>query len=148
MDALLDQLGLDNTFFIELALIASLFFILSSFYLKPFLRLFQARHKRTVEDKEAAERLMEQAHSKLEEYKRLLTEERVAAKKGFDSALAEARIQESKLIAEAREEAKKITQDAAESVNHQREQLRKQLDSDVENLAQSISERLLSRKIG
>ena len=86
MDALLNQLGLDNTFFIELAIIAVLFFALSHFYFRPFLKLFEARHKRTVEDREAAVRLMAQAQSKLDEYKRLLLEERVSNKKALDSA--------------------------------------------------------------
>jgi len=147
VDALLDQLGLDNSFFVELGIIAALFLVLSKLYFQPFLKLFEARHKRTVEDREAAERLMIQAQSKLDEYKRLLTEERLAAKKSYEMALLEARKQEFELLAEAREEAKKITQDAADSVNRQREQLKKQLETDVETVAQNISERLLSRKV-
>ena len=113
MDALLGQFGLDSTFFIELAIIAGLFVLLSNVYFKPFLKLFEARHKRTIEDREAAERLMTQAQFKLEEYKRLLTEERLASKNSFEQSLQEARKQESEILAQAREEAKKITQDAA-----------------------------------
>jgi len=147
VDALLGQLGLDNTFFVQLAIIAALFLLLSNFYFKPFLKLFEARHKRTVEDREAAERLMAQAQAKLEEYKKLLTEERIAAKASFDATLQEARKQESEILSQAREEAKKITHDAAESVNKQREQVKKQLEADVNQIAQTISERLLARKM-
>ena len=147
MDALLDQLGLDNSFFVELAMIAALFVLLSQLFFKPFLKLFEARHKRTVEDREAAEKLMAQAHAQLDEYKRLLSEERMAAKKGYDFALSEARKQEAELLNEARETAKKITQEAADSVNRQREQLKKQLESDTDLIAQTISEKLLSRKV-
>jgi F-type H+-transporting ATPase subunit b len=147
VDALLNQLGLDNTFFIELAIIAALFFALSHFYFQPFLKLFEARHKKTVEDREAAVRLMSQAQGKLEEYKRLLTEERIMNKKALDAALAEAKKKESEFLAEARDEAKKITQEAVDSVNKQRENLKKQLQSDVDALAKSISDRLLSRKV-
>jgi F-type H+-transporting ATPase subunit b len=147
VNALLDQLGLDNSFFLELGMIAVLFLVLSHFFFKPFLKLFEARHKRTVEDREAAARLLVQANSKLEEYKRILTDERVSAKKAYDATLAEAKKQESELLAQAREEAKKITQEAADSVNKQREQLKKQLQADVEGLAQNISEKLLSRNV-
>ena len=147
MDALLDQLGLDKTFFIEIALFSVLFFILSPLYFKPFLKLFQARHKKTVEDKEAAERLLHEAGLKLEEYKRILLAERTAAKKEYETVLLDARKQEAQILAEAREEAKKITQDAAESANRQRENLRRQLEVDAEGLAQNISDRLLSRKV-
>jgi F-type H+-transporting ATPase subunit b len=146
VNALLDQLGLDNTFFVQLGIVAALFFVLSKFYFKPFLKLFENRHKRTVEDREAAERLLSQADAKLDEYKRLLAEERIAAKRNYDAALAEARKQETELLTQARDEAKKITQEAAESMNRQRDQLKKQLDADVEVIAQTISERLLSRK--
>jgi F-type H+-transporting ATPase subunit b len=146
VDELLNQLGLDNTFFIELAIIAALFFALSHLYFRPFLKLFEARHKKTVEDREAASRLLGQAHSKLEEYKRLLAEERLLNKRALDAALAEAKKKEYEFLAEARNESKKITQEASDSVNQQRENLKKQLQSDVDAIAKSISDRLLSRK--
>jgi len=103
--------------------------------------------KKTVEDKEAAERLMSQASNKFEEYKKLLAEERLAAKKEIEQALTEAAHQESQLLAHAREEAKKITQEAVDSINQQKAQLKNQLENDVEAIAQTISERLLSRKV-
>jgi F-type H+-transporting ATPase subunit b len=147
VDALLDQLGLNNSFFLELAIIAVLYFILASLYFKPFLKLFEARHKKTVEDKEAAEHLMSQANLKFEEYKKILADERLSARQQLEEAIAEARKLESQILAEARDEAKKITQEAVESINEQRGLLKKQLENDVEALAQGISERLLSRKV-
>ncbi len=147
MDVLLNQLGLDNTFFIELGIIAIIFLLLSQIYFKPFLKLFEVRHKKTVEDREAATQLMSQAQEKLEEYKKLLAEERLECKKAFETALLQARNEEAKVLAEARDQAKKLTQEAADSVSRQREQLKKQLEADVESIAQGISERLLSRKM-
>ena len=147
MNALLDQLGLNNSFFFELGIIAALFIILSHLYFQPFLRLFEARYKKTVKDRESAERLVIQANAKLDEYKRILAEERLAAKKAYDFALIGARKQEFDLMSEARDEAKKITQDAADGVQQQRDLLKNQLQKDVEFLAQSISEKLLSRKV-
>ncbi len=147
MNALLEQLNLDNTFFVEFVIIAVLFLVLSKVYFEPFLKLFEVRHKRTISDREAAEQLMQQAQNKLEEYKRLLSEERLAARKTYEEALTQAKKQEAIVLAEAREEAKKITQDAADSVNLQRDRLKKQLDSVVEEVAQGISEKLLSRKM-
>jgi len=147
VDALLDQLGLNYSFFIELAIFAVLFLVLSQVYFKPFQKLFEQRYKRTVEDREAAEKLLAQAQAKFDEYSRLLTEERIQAKKDYEQVLSDARKQETELIAQAREEAKKITQEAVESANRQREQLVKQLETDVNQLAQNVSERLLARKI-
>src|SRR5262249_22730688 len=141
VSAILEQLGLDQTFFIQFGIFAVFFFIVGNIYFKPFLRLFEMRHKKTVEDREAAEKLMQQAEGKLEEYKRRLQDERAAARKEFEAVLNQAKKEEAALIAHAREEAKKITQEAAESVVKQRDQLRQQLEKDVDALAHSISEK-------
>lgn len=147
MDALLDQLGLDKTFFIELGVVAVIFVMISNLYFKPFLKLFEARKKKTVGDREAAVRLLAQANAKLDEYNRRLTEERQSARKTYEQALLEAKKQEAVILGEAREEAKKITQEAADSVNRQREKLKRDLEVDVESIAHSITERLLARKM-
>jgi F-type H+-transporting ATPase subunit b len=144
---ILNQLGLDQTFFIQLLVFAVLFFILKPLYFRPFQRLFEARHKRTVEDREAAEKLSAQAEAKYLEYKDKLSAERVAIKRDYEAMIAEARAQEAAELAKAREEAKKITQEAVESIAKQREQLKKQLEADVDGLARTISEKLLSRKV-
>lgn len=147
MGEIIEQLGLDHSFFIEMAIFAGLFFILSKLYFKPFMNLFEIRHKRLVEDREAAEKLMIEADAQFEQYKKRLADERTIAKKEYEAIVAEARREESHMLAKAREEAKKIQQEANDSIHHQREQLKKQLEADVEGLANGISERLLSRKV-
>lgn len=147
MSAILEQLEINNTFFIQLAIFAVLFFILSAVYFRPFLRLFEARHQKTVADREAAERLMIQADAKFEEYRTRLAHERQSARKDYEAVLADAKKEESAILAHAREEAKKITQEAAESVNAQREKLKADLQADIEGMARTISEKLLSRKV-
>ena len=147
MSAILEQLGLDQTFFFQFAIFAALFFVLSQTYFKPFLKLFEARHKKTVEDREAAERLMLQAQAKLEEYQQRLQNERAAARKEYEQIIANAKQEETRLLTHARDEAKRITQDAIDAIGRQKDELRKQLEVDVESLARNISERLLSRKV-
>ena len=147
MNAVLEQLGLNSTFFIEFAIFIVLYLILANVYFKPFLKLFQARHKKTIEDRETAEKLMQQAQAKFDEYKRVLQEERTSLRAEYERALTEAKHQENEQLAKARDEAKKITQETIEAVDQQRVQLKKQLSADIESLAQGISERLLSRKV-
>jgi F-type H+-transporting ATPase subunit b len=147
VSAILEQLGIDSTFFAELVIFFIVFTILSRFYFRPFLQLFEARHKKTVQDREAAEKMMIDAQQKLEEYKQRLSIERANAKKHYDTILEQAKKEEADIMARAREEAKKVTQEAADSVAAQREKLKAQLQSDVESLAQTISEKLLSRKV-
>ncbi len=145
MNELLEQLSLDQTFFTELALVAVTFLALSQFYFKPFLELIEARHKKTVEDRESAERIAQQAEAKLAQYQRTLGAERARIKKQFEVALQEAKKQESLILSQAREEAKRLTQEAVDAVHKQREGLSAQIQAEVEQFAQSISERLLSR---
>lgn len=147
MNEVLEQLGLDNTFFIEFAIFFVLFLLLSNLYFKPFLKLFQARHKKTVEDRETAEKMVIEAQAKLNEYKKILHDERMATRAEYEKALNVVKKHETEQMNKARDEARKITQQTLESIEKQREDLKKQLSADVETLAQSISERLLSRKV-
>ncbi|MBC7692988.1 MAG: ATP synthase F0 subunit B [Methylotenera sp.] len=146
MAAILQQLGLDQTFFTEFAIFAVLFLVLSNLYFKPFLKLFEARNKRTVQDRAAAEKLVSQAHSKIEEYKTQLSQARADARKDFDAVLLETKKEEAEILSHARNEAKKITQDAVDSISRQTEQLKKQLEVEVESLAKTISDTLLKRQ--
>jgi F-type H+-transporting ATPase subunit b len=146
VSAILEQLEINSTFFIQLAIFAVLYFILRAVYFRPFMALFEHRHQRTVADREAAEKLMAQANSKFDEYRDRLSQERQAARKDYELVLEKAKKEEASILAQAREEAKKITQEAAESISNQREKLKAELQVDVESMAKMISEKLLSRK--
>lgn len=144
MSEILEQLELNNTFFIQFALFAVLFLLLAQIYFRPFLKLFELRHKKMVADKQSAERLVEQADAKFAEYTKRLSEERKQARQEYESLLLATKLEEAAILNQAREEAKKITKDAAASAVLQREQLRHQLEVDVESIAQQISKALLS----
>ena len=141
----LEQLGLDKTFFIQFVVFWVVFLLLGRMFFRPFLALFEARHKKTVEDREAAEKLLAQADAKFEEYKKRLGEARLDAKKEYEAVLAQAKKDESAVLHAARDEAKKITQEAVESIGKQREQLKKSLEGEIEQLARSISDRLVRK---
>lgn len=147
MSEILEQLELNNTFFIQFALFAALFVLLAQIYFRPFLKLFELRHKKMVADKQSAERLVEQADAKFAEYTKKLTEERLLARQEYETLLVTTKAEEAAILNQAREEAKKITKEAAESISLQREQLRHQLEVDVESIAQQISKTLLSPNI-
>lgn len=147
MDQILEQLELNQTFLIQFLIFGTLFFVLGNLFFKPFMQLFKIRHQRTVEDQAAAEKMMAEADARLEEYRKRIHDARQEAKKDFEVLVGEARKQEAEILAQAREEAKKITMEASESIAKQREQLKKQIEADIENLAGGLSERLLSRKV-
>jgi F-type H+-transporting ATPase subunit b len=142
---ILEQLELNRTFFVEIAIFGFVLFALDRIYFRPFLKLFQERNEKTVRSREAAEKLMAEANEKLESYRKRLAEERVAARKEYELVIEEGKKQEALAMARAREEAKKITQEAADSVSKQRDALRAQLETDVEAFAEAISQKLLSK---
>jgi F-type H+-transporting ATPase subunit b len=146
MATIFEQLGLNQTFFVQFVIFLVVFLILGNLYFKPFLHLFEARHKRTVEDRDAAEKLMAQANSRFEEYRRRLAEERATARKELEAVLAEVKKEEATLLGTARSEAKKITQEALENVQKQRTVVQKQLEKDVDQLAQTLADTLLGTK--
>lgn len=146
MGELLTQLGLDHTVFVQFAIFAVVFPILANFFFKPFLKLIEARHKRTVEDREAAEKMMGEANARFEEYKRRLSEERATAKKDYEEILAAVKREEGELLSQARAEAKKITQEAMDDVVKQREHVQQQLAREADVIAKTISETLLARR--
>lgn len=146
MNTILQQFGINLTFFIQFAIFIVLFPLLSHFFFKPYQRLFKARHKKMIEDKEDAERLVQEANAKLEEYKKQLMLEKANAKKEFETILGEARKEEAQILGQARGDAKKITQDALDQIQKNRDVLKKQLEADVESLASAISAQLLVRK--
>jgi F-type H+-transporting ATPase subunit b len=147
VSAVIEQLGLDQTFFFQFVIFWVVFLLLARIFFRPFLGLFEARHKRTVEDREAAEKLLAQAEARFEEYKKRLVDARLEAKREYDAEIAQAKKEEAALLHAARDEAKKITQEAAEAIGKQREQLKKSLEGEVDQLARTISERLVSRKV-
>ncbi len=143
--AILQQLEINETLYTQIAIFSVLYFILSAVYFKPFLLLFKKRHQKTVEDRNAAQLLMEQAQSKLEQYKAQISQVRLEAKQELERALAEAKKEEAALLHHARDEAKKITQATLDSVDQQRAQLRNELRADVDGMAALITQKLLSR---
>ena len=139
------QLGLDATFFYQFALIAVLFLVLGPLYFKPFQKLFERRHERTVADREASEKMLEQAEAKLADYQRLIQEERATARKEFDAMIQEAKKEENAALSHARDEAKKIQQKTIDEIEAQRGELRKRLEADCDQIAKLVSDQLLSR---
>lgn len=144
---ILRQLEIDHTVFIQLGLFIVVFWALSRVYFGPFLKLFEARHQKTVRDRESAEKIMAQAEEKLKDYTSQLQEARMQAKAAYQQALEEAKKQEAEILTQARGEAKKITQEASQQMEQQALQLRKSLEGEIEGMARSVSEKLLLRKV-
>ena len=147
MSEILNQLGLDKTLFIQLGIYALVFAALSQIFFKPFLRLIEIRNKKTIQDRESAERILSQAQEKLTDYTRQLTAARLEAKAAYDTVIEQAKKEEAEVLSQARNEAKTITQDALRDMDQQASKLRKDLETEVDTMARAVTEKLLLRKV-
>ncbi len=146
MAAIIEQLGLDSTFFYQLVIFFVLFAFLGRVYFAPFLKLFQERHQRTVADREAAEAMLSQANQKFAEYQEKLAEARLRARRELEEALSVGQREEHEILARARDEAKRLTQATLQEVETERTRLRAALDTDAESLAKAIVDHLMVKK--
>jgi F-type H+-transporting ATPase subunit b len=144
--AILTQLGLDQTFFIQFILFLLVFLVVSRTYFKPFMKLLDARHMRTVADREAAEKLMAEAQEKFDAYRAQIQAQHAESRKELEQALLAAKAAEAEVLGKAREEAKRITQETSDALDAQKAQLSAQLETEVESLAQQISKTLLPKR--
>jgi len=145
--SILTQLGIDQTAYVQFAIFVGLYLILSQTFFKPYMKLFEARRKATVEDREHAKKLLEEADQKIKEYQSKIHEIRAESQKQIDLAITAARKEESQLLLNARDEAKKIYQDTLGDVTGQKEKIKKEIIAEIDTMAKGVSEKLLLRKI-
>lgn len=145
MDSIARQLGLDYTYFIQLAVFIAFYILISRTYLVPFQRLFTLRHQRTIEDKLIAERLAAEAADKRRQYEESRLDALRQASQAYEATLQQAKAREAEILANARDEAKKIIQGALAEVTEQRQRLAHELSEEANKIAKTVSEILLRR---
>lgn len=148
MAGILDQLQLNGTFFLQFIIFTVVFLIIGQLFFKPYMKLFEERRKRTLEDRKAAEKLMADAEKKLKEYQEALSNARSAARESYEQVAAEAKKEEERILSEAREKVKNVTQEAVSAVDAQRDELKRSLEADVNALAQQVADKLTASKQG
>ncbi len=142
MADILSQLGVDQTFLVQFAVIGLLVLVLSNLYFKAFYRLFELRHKRTVEDQKAATEILEQANQKLAEYKKKINEERVRVRAEIDAAVTEAKKAEAEILGNARAQAKQIMTETQAQLEVHGQQIRQQLSAQVPALVAEVIDQM------
>lgn len=146
MTAILQQLGLDSTFYPQFVVFFVLFLFLGQFFFKPFLRLMEERHRRTVQDRQAAEAMMSSVSERLAQIEARLAQARLEARGDFEKTVAEAKQEEAKILSAAREEAKRVVSETATALDAERARVRAQLELDAEALASAVADKLLVNK--
>ncbi|MCM0604789.1 MAG: ATP synthase F0 subunit B [Xanthomonadaceae bacterium] len=146
MSEIATQLGLDQTFYIQFVLIAILYAFLTIVYFKPFQKLLEKRHKKTVSDRVESERVLAELKEKLNEYEAQMTLAQKKARGRMDEILSDAKKKEAEILGAARNEAKNTTQAAITALTQEKEKIRKSLEAEVESIATQAATKLLLRQ--
>jgi len=145
MGAFITQLGLDSTFFIQFFLIIFVFFITSRLYFYPFLKLFETRKDKILEYQRLTENFTQQAQQKQKEYEARINFEKEKAKKELELVFQKTRVHYAELLKQTSEQARQMTQTASKSLSKQKDELKLELEKDVDSIAQMLTQKILSR---
>ena len=138
MSEILEQLEINKTFFLQFALFAIFFFILSAIYLKPFQKIIQQRNQRLKSDAEGSIELLKAVEAKLQEYEKSLSQFRAEAKTQHDQALTAARAQEDAALGKHKEELKKEYLKVLEQFQDQKLMVESELKTQIPPLASDL----------
>jgi F-type H+-transporting ATPase subunit b len=146
MSDILEQLDINQTFFLQFALFAIFFFVLSAIYLKPFQKIIQQRNQRLKNDAEGATELLRTVEAKLQEYEKSLAQIRIEAKTQYDLALTDARTQEDAALHQHKEELKKEYLKVLEQFQDEKLKIESELKNQMATMTDSITQKVLSGK--
>ncbi len=143
MQEILESLQLDQTFVFQFVLIAILFFIFSSLYLKPVQRMLEERQRRLKDQVAGAQDLLKQVESKMAEFEKALQSSRTEAKKKHDQAVQAVKDAEEKALQQTKDQLKQEFAKKSQELYAQKTQIEKELEGLVDSLSESIAQAVL-----
>jgi F-type H+-transporting ATPase subunit b len=144
MSQILEQLEINQTFFIQFILFGVFFFVLSELYLKPFQRLIEKRQQKLTDDLQGSAELLKTVESKLADYEKSLASARLEAAKQYDLALAEVRAREEAEISKVKDQVKQEYLEASKALQAERSRVEAELKAQVEALSDSMVNKVLA----
>lgn len=140
-------MDIDRTMLVQMAVFVFLIVVLSPLLFKPLLRLFEERERRTEgartdarQMQEKAENLLVRYQAKLEDVKRIATQER-------DRLRLETLQLESKILDEARAATAKFVEEGRLQIEREVGKIRQDMSLVSESIAREIGSKLLGRRI-
>ena len=135
MQQLLDQLGINQTFFTQSALFVVALIIFPRLFFRPFLNHILLREQKQFGDQGLAVSLSEEAKARSREASERLAAEKLKARAMSEAIITDARSKESEILNRSRDEAKQAVQRASENFQAQAVQIKRELEADIESLA-------------
>ena len=146
MTEILTQLEINHTFYIQFALFAAFFFILSSLYLKPFQKLIEKRNHKLNDDVQSATELLKAVEGRLAEYQKLLADSRKAALNQYENALLEIKAKEATAVQAVKDDLKKEFLKATNALQEEKLKVESELKLQVNQLSDAVAQKILAGK--
>lgn len=141
------QLGIDSTFFYLFGLMFVLHIVLSTTYLKPFQKLLHDRREKTEGVKRDAQRLVNEAEAKFEQYREKIKGINDKARGALREHEELARKEEIKILSDAATKAKASLQSIQRDLETQRKAAVEALAGDISGIATDIATKVLGRPV-
>ena len=134
---------LDWTLFLEIAFFLFLLFMLRLILFKPLLELVERRRKAVEDRKDAAKKWRTEAEEKLFAYRSKMEKAASEADVLKSSVLREARDKQHEIVMNAQKQSEKIIASQVELAKIKAEEVKKELEQKIGELAQNVVERLV-----
>jgi F-type H+-transporting ATPase subunit b len=121
--------------------------LLNALLYKPVVAKIREREARIRKDREKAAELDQQVQEQEKRHQEQLATARQQGAVEKNALTAEAKKKEAAILDKARVEAARIVEDMKASIRVEAEQVRKALDTEMTDLAKSISEKILGRPV-
>ena len=141
------RLDVDGTFFIQLALLTALFFILNALVFQPFLQSLEIRDEKTSKTRERAQQLEERAAELTSRLEESMSSAREAAQAARRSLRVEGLQERDTEVGAARAAQDDQLQSARKELESQLKNARGEAQAQVETLARSLASKALGRSV-
>jgi len=142
------QLGINGAFLLaQIINFLILFFLLRRFLLKPVMNMLDARRQRIEDGMKAADRARQAAEAERTELMKKLDEERRAAQGRIAAVASDSEKVRESILTSARAEAEDIKTKARAEASAEREQMLRDMQRQVADLAVLAAERILGHEL-
>jgi F-type H+-transporting ATPase subunit b len=143
--AILAQLGINQTLFLQLFIFLFTFPLLAIFVFRPYLDLVLEREKKTKGSEDSAVEIRKKTNELTSQYENKARKLSGEIKTIFDDYRQEANLEYQNIISKAREESQKILNATKEKVSFDLAEASKKISSEVPELAKTIKQKMLKR---
>ncbi|HNZ23081.1 MAG TPA: ATP synthase F0 subunit B [Polyangiaceae bacterium] len=137
----------DGSVIIQFVVFLLLFIVLKPILLDPFLKVVEAREKRTDGAKAEARQMDERAGEIIKRYESEMEKVRKVAGEEQERLRSEAQKLEAQILGEARTEAARVTAEGKEKIRKEAESIRFELGQFSGELARETAAKVLGREI-